>query len=314
MPVKAFNYLIRVLCIVFFCSCHEPAVTIKETKLLVNYPSGSALSFLDGRIYLVGDDAPGLLLMDEQLKIVGNIELVKASEKRIPKEVKQDLEAMAIVHSRNIASLLLIGSGSTEQRNVCRLITPGTPLPQTYDLCGFYNRIKDAGIKSLNIEGAAGIPGGMVLASRGNKSFPVNYLVFTGKYFFKNPDSADFKLTRAGTNGDTAFFNGISGLEYAPGSDKLLLTISTENTYNSYTDGSIGKSYLWIINDITTRKRFTHINPDRIIDLEKEDPQFKGHKIESVCLIKETRKDMELLLAADDDKGQTLLFKILVRK
>ena len=61
-------------------------------------------------------------------------------------------------------------------------------------------------------------------------------------------------------------------------------------------------------------KDLPHINPDRIIDLEKEDPRFKGHKIESVCILKETRRDLELVLAADDDKGQTLLFRMVVKK
>lgn len=314
MPVKAFNYLLRVLCIAFVCSCRDEELTIKETKVLANYPSGSALSFLDGRLYLVGDDAPNLVVMDADLKIISSLKLVETTEKRIPKKIKQDLEAMAIVHFKNIASLLLIGSGSTEQRIFCQVITPGAPVPETYGLGGFYKRIKEAGIKDVNIEGATAIPGGVLLASRGNKSFPWNYLLFTDKFFFKNPDSVDFKLVRAGANNDTTFFNGISGLEYAAGSDKLLLTVSTENTYNSYTDGSIGKSYLWIINDISTRRRFTHINPDRIIDLEKEDERFKGHKIESVCILKETRKDMELVLAADDDKGETLLFKVVVKK
>ena len=313
MPMKAFKYLCQVLCLAFLCSCNGIEPVLKQTNLLADYPSGSALSFMDGRLYLAGDDAPALLMMDEQFNVLSSTVLVETSEKRIPKKVKQDLEAMAIIRSKNIASLLLMGSGSTEQRRFCQLITPGYRR-ELYDLGGFYRRLKESGIKDVNIEGATAIPGGVVLASRGNKSFPWNYLVFTDKFFFKDPDSAAFRLARAGANTDTAFFNGISGLEYAAGSDKLLLTVSTENTYNSYTDGSIGKSYLWIINDITTRKRFTHINPDRIIDLEKVDHRFKGHKIESVCILKETRKDLELVLAADDDNGQTLLFKVVIKK
>jgi hypothetical protein len=289
-------------------------LTIKEIKLLADYPSGSALTFLNDSLYLVGDDAPWLLVMDAHLNVIHRSVLVETAEKRIPKNLKQDLEAMAVISLRQTKSLLLMGSGSTGQRMFCNLLTPGSKEMNVYDLRSFCRRIQDAGIKDVNIEGVAAIPGGLVLASRGNKSFPRNYLVFTDQFFFKDPDSVDFKLVQAGSNTDTAFFNGISGLEYAAGSDKLLVTVSTENTYNSYTDGSIGKSFLWIINDITTRKRFTHVNPDRIIDLEKEDARFKGHKIESVCILSENRKEMELVLAADDDNGQTLLFKVQVRK
>lgn len=314
MNVKAFP---RVPCLFFlllFISCRDAAVNLKEIKLLSAYPSGSALAYLNGRIYLAGDDAPELLVLDNQLNSIDSMPLVETTEKRISKKIKQDLEAMAVIQNRDGDLILLVGSGSTAARNFCQVFTPGSRMKQAYDLGNFYARLKDGGIQEVNIEGAATIPGGMVLASRGNKSFPRNHLVFTDKLFFTNPDSAAFRLVRAGTNSDTAFFNGISGVEYAAGSDKLLLTVSTENTYNSYSDGSIGKSYLWIINDITTRKRLTHINPDRIIDLEKEDPRFKGHKIESVCITRETRKELELVLAADDDKGETLLFKVVVKK
>ena len=50
---------------------------------------------------------------------------------------------------------------------------------------------------------------------------------------------------------DTASFKGISGLCYAKESDQLIMTVSTEDTRNSYDDGAIGKSYLWIINNIS---------------------------------------------------------------
>lgn len=314
MPVKITPGFPVLFFLLMLVSCQKQIVRVQEIKSLPDYPSGSALSFLNGRIYLMGDDAPQLLTLDEQFNITDSTMMVDTPEKRISKKIKQDLEAMAAIQRKDSVFLLLVGSGSTAARNFCQVFTPGNKKQQTYDLGTFYTRLKEEGIKEVNIEGAASIPGGLVLASRGNKSFPWNHLVFTDKDFFLHPDSAAFRLVRAGTNSDTAVFNGISGAEYAAGSDKLLLTVSTENTYNSYSDGSIGKSYLWIINDITTRKRLTHLNPDRIIDLEKEDPRFKGHKIESVCIIKETRKDFELVLAADDDEGETLLFRIVVKK
>jgi hypothetical protein len=56
------------------------------------------------------------------------------------------------------------------------------------------------------------------------------------------------------------------------------------------------------------------VNPDRMIDLEKMDQRFKGHKIESVCIIRENKKEMQLALVADDDKGTSLLFKVDLKK
>ncbi len=296
-------------------SCDQKEGLLQRTELLVNYPSGSALSFLDNRLYLVGDDAPSILVMDEAFATKGKIRISEISSPRIPKKSKQDMEGMAVLRTGKNVSLLLVGSGSLAPfRNFCQVITPGSNYKSTYDLGKFYRRLGLEGITQVNIEGAAAIPGGVALASRGSKGFPWNHLVFTGNDFYRYPDSAAFNIVRVGTNTDTAVFNGISGLEYAAASDKLLMTVSTENTYNSYSDGSIGKSYLWIINDISTRKKISYINPDRIIDLEQLDQRFAGHKIESVCIIRETRQEWFLVLAADDDKGQTLLFKLQLKK
>jgi hypothetical protein len=298
-----------------FISCTRRQAVLEQLNLLTDYPSGSALAFMDSRLYLVGDDAPTILVMDEQLAVKGKIRIAENKETRVPKKIKQDLEAMAVIRSGKSSSMLLIGSGSlAPYRNFCQVISPGSIYKSTYDLGKFYSRLRDEGIREVNIEGAASIPGGIVLASRGNKGFPRNHLVITGPSFYKQPDSASITVSRVGTNSDTAIFNGISGLEYAAGSDKLLMTVSTENTYNSFSDGAIGKSYLWIINDFSTRKRISHINPDRVIDLEQLDTRFAGHKIESVCILKETRKELLLVLAADDDKGQTLLFKLRLKK
>ena len=54
------------------------------------------------------------------------------------------------------------------------------------------------------------------------------------------------------------------------------------------------------------------MNPDRIIDLEDTDSRFSGHKIESVCIISENSKEKILILTADDDKGGTVLFRLVV--
>jgi hypothetical protein len=106
----------------------------------------------------------------------------------------------------------------------------------------------------------------------------------------------------------------VSGLEYSVASDRLLLTVSTENTFNTMDDGAIGKSYLWIINNISTKKNMVAVNPDKVIDLEEMDLRFKGHKIESVCIIWENKKEMQLALVADDDKGSSILFKVDLKK
>ena len=309
----AFFYLLTVAAIV--CSCNNAATAIKRIKRLQEYSSGSALGYLNEQLYLMGDDAANLLVMGTNFNVIDSIRILDNSEKRIAKSVKPDIESIAVFPYQNKTVFLLMGSGSKQPyRNFCWVITPDGKQKERYDLSAFYRRLSEDGIKNINIEGSAAIPGGIVLANRGNKSFRRNHLIFTKNDFFKNQDSTDITIMVAGTNSDTAIFNGISGAEYASGSDKLIVTVSTENTYNSYSDGAIGKSYLWIFNDICSRKRFTHINPDRIIDLEKTDSRFKGHKIETVCVISETRRIIKLVLAADDDNGETMLFELWIKK
>ena len=93
------------------------------------------------------------------------------------------------------------------------------------------------------------------------------------------------------------------------------MTVSTENTFSSHEDGAIGKSYLWIINDISNKRRLAAINPDIQIDLESIDERFKGHKVESACIMSENRNEMVIAIVADDDRGTSLLFKVkLVKK
>jgi len=299
--------------VLFGCN-NEPGMILKETKV-IPYPSASAMICFNDRIFVIGDDATYLLILDKGLNITDSIGVFNSTEKRIPKNIKSDLESITLVNDNKKSFLLAIGSGSLDPyRNTCILIDPVTYQANVVSLDSFYKRIKEAGIKDLNIEGAAAIPGGILLASRGNKAFAKNHLVFTSGDFWKNQDSAEIRVIKTGVNNDTSVFNGISGLEYSKKSDRLLLTVSTENTYNTHSDGVIGKSYLWIINDITSKRRFSAVNPNRIIDLEEVDQRFRGQKIESVCIITETRKQMELLLVSDDDRGGSSLFRVLVEK
>jgi hypothetical protein len=297
-----------------FSGCHAD-FTLHYSKTLDDYPSGSGMVYLNGDIYLVGDDAHDLLVTDTAFKVVDSIRLFDTDQYRISKELKEDMEAAAVVWINKSPQILLLGSGSlAPYRNCGWLIDPSTKQKTQLDLRTFYDRLRKEGIEALNIEGVTSVQGGILLASRGNKSFPANHLVFTTNGFWNKQDSAFIKIIKAGTNSDTASFKGISGLEYSKMSDRLLITVSTENTASSVGDGTIGKSYLWMIDNISSKKNMTAVNPNRIIDLEALDERFTGHKIESVCIISESKSEMELALVADDDKGTSILFKLTLKK
>jgi hypothetical protein len=299
----------------FLCAGCRPDFIFNNTITLNNYPSGSGITYLNNRIYLIGDDAGYLLITDTAFKIIDSIKLIESVQKRIPKELKPDLEGAALVSVNKQPKILLVGSGSLKPyRNSGWLINPFNKEKRELDLNTFYNRIRNGGIDALNIEGVATISRGIVLASRGNKSFPANYLIFTSDGFWDSQDSVEIKKCKVGINTDSASFQGVSGLEYSKASDQLLLTVSTENTNNTTDDGAIGKSFLWIINNISAKKNMMALNPNKIIDLEALDKRFKGHKIESVCIATEDRKKMQLVLVADDDKGTSIFFNVTIDK
>ena len=306
---------------IFFCwtlflvfTCCKKSSRIEKVVELKDYSSGSGIAYYRDKVYLIGDDMNYILVADTALNKLDTITLQPGSG-RISKSIKQDLEGLSVLRTKGFSSLLLVGSGSVfpyrskgwilDLRNKTRLMI---------DLEPFYKRMQLNGVKEINVEGLTWIPGGMVLANRGNKSNPKNYLVFTTSDFWTNPERPDIRVMKLGANTDTSSFSGVSGLEYSYKSDCLILTVSTENTYSTQSDGSIGKSYLWIIENISAKKRLAAINPNRIIDLETVDQRFRGHKIESVCIISETKSTYNLVLVADDDKGTSVLFKLALQK
>lgn len=301
-------------CLVFFLfSCNEKVV-LTDTIELAGFPSGSGIEYKRGTFYLCGDDATHLLLLDSMFKIIDSISLSFYSGKRIPKNSKPDAEAATFIFGDRF-HLLLAGSGSlSPHRNSVFIIETNIKQVTAFSVDTFYKRLKNYAVSQINIEGAASTPWGMILSNRGNKSFPKNQLIITSNNFWKNQADASIKIISIGNNIDTNAFQGISGLCYSGISDRLLITVSTEDTYNTREDGAIGKSYLWIINDVSAKQKFSAINPNSIIDLSVIDKKLINQKIESVCIIAETNKKLVLGLTADNDDGKTMLFKIIVQK
>ena len=307
------NRLFAILIIVFLSASCGSNNLLKEVKKLDHYPSASAIEYFNNQFYVIGDDATNLIILDSNLNAIDSINLYPFSENyRTPKNIKADLEAITLTKENK---LLLLGSGSSSPyRNAGWIIDPISQQKDSIRLDTFYHRLKLNGIKELNIEGICSIPGSIILTSRGSKGYPKNYLILTSPDFWKKQSNASITVILTGSNTDSALFKGVSGLAYAKQSDRLIMTVSTEDTRNSMDDGAIGKSYLWIVKNISSKKRWKAINPDQVIDLEAIDPKFKSQKIESVCVRKETKNFLHLVLAADNDDGSSSLFNLIVEK
>lgn len=305
------RYFIFLFTITLFFSCGNKTL-LEEVKILPSYPSSSGIEYFNNQYFIIGDDAKNLLILDSNLTKVDSIPMYPFSEQRIPKSVKADLESIGITKDNK---LLILGSGSLSPfRNTGWLISPNKKEKEFIHLDTFYHRLLLYGIKEINIEGFCSLSEGILLSNRGNKGYPKNHLIITNEKFWRNQTNTPISTISIGINKDSSKFSGISGITYSSKSDRLLLTVSTEDTKNNIDDGAIGKSYIWIIKNFTSKRKWKAINPDIMIDLEAIDPRFKGQKIESICITKETTNFLQLVLVADNDNGSSTLFKIVLEK
>ena len=304
------SYCLFISLLLFSCSNESNMSDVQIKKL--DYPSASAIEYFDEKLYVMGDDATNLLVLDTSLNIIDSIPLLSYPEKRIPKDIKPDLEASAL----NADNLFLFGSGSlSPHRNFVWRLNLKTKDNDSINLEPLFLKIKELRIEQINIEGACFVSGKLILVNRGNRGYPYNHFVITDEKFWTNDDNSfQISIIPFEVQKDTASFKGISGLCYAKESDQLIMTVSTEDTRNSYDDGAIGKSYLWIINNISEKKLSKGLKPDKIIDLEEIEPRFKKQKVESAAVIGETNELINLVLVVDNDDGSSTIFKLSIKK
>jgi hypothetical protein len=304
-----------IILVIVLASCGKGNVVKTGQVQLPGYPSASGAEFFRDKIYIIGDDAQKVLVLDSNLAAIDSVTLTSYPGRKIPKDIKPDLESMALVKVRGTWKIFIAGSGSLAPfRNCAWIVDPMDKSIDSIRLDTFYHRLKANGLTELNVEGAVSTPGFFILSNRGHLEFRKNHLIFTSHRFWEQQMQSPVTLVRMGTNADSSEFAGISGLAYAQKSDALVMTVSTEATSSTFEDGAIGKSYLWIVKNISAKKGWKAINPDRVIDLGKVDASFKGQKIESVTITKETKKFMHLVLVADNDNGSSAIFRIVVEK
>ena len=260
-----------VLFLFYSCSSKETSSDVQIKKL--DYPSASSIEYFDKKLYVMGDDATILLVLDTNLNLIDSIPFLTYPGKRIPKDIKPDLEASVL----NTDNLFLFGSGSlSPHRNSGWKYNLRTKVKDSISLEPLYLKIKEKGIEQINIEGACLVPGKLILVNRGNKDYRYNHFIITDQQSLTADSSFQVSIIPFEIQKDTASFKGISGLCYVKESDQLIMTVSMEDTRNSYTDGAIGKSYLWIINSFSNKLNSKTIGADKIIDLEEIDPRFKN--------------------------------------
>lgn len=292
-------------------------LTLTDFKELSTFPSGSGIEYYDEKVFLVGDDAKEVLVMNKRWKELQRIPLFESTEARIPKKIKSDLEATTVIVVNGIPRLLILGSGSREEhRNKAILLDLDEYRKEEFDMTVFFDRIKAAGITDLNIESAATLAEGhIIMGNRGHKKNPDNHLIITKNTFWKHQADAELEILPIKFPGkDNKFKNaGISGLTYSALNDWLIFTASTEDTNNAVDDGAIGDSYLGIIENASRKIGRKDMKVNEIITLRESEKSLKGYKIESVCVQSEKTGRLKLQLVADNDDGVSCLFKVRLK-
>lgn len=310
--VKLHIYRLLAFLIVLTTANKARAQNIKLLKstYFPHYSSASSLAFHHNRLYVIGDDAPLMLVVNKKHKIKDSLRLFKGNSQRLDKGTKPDLEAAALLQKENETFLFAFGSQSGGARNIVLRLTLDNNAKR--DLKHFSNTLKAEGIAIPNIEGAAVVGDRMVLSNRANISQKWNHLIIAPIDEEKGFTSQRPKVIALQLPPSKEVI-GISGLEYLAEKDLMLFTASTELTRNAFEDGEIGDSYIGYIQNFSQQLKQSTIKIDTLINLTPVLKQKDLQKIESVAVEKVRGNAITLHLASDNDDGSSYLFRMRLK-
>jgi hypothetical protein len=289
-------------------------IKLLDFKEIKDFPSGSGIEYYLEKVYVVGDDAKEVLVLNKTWKKLAVIPLFTSDETRIPKKTKPDLEATAIVEVNGIPRLLILGSGSKEPRNKAVLVNLDNNHTEETDITVFYDRLKNCGFGDINIESATLVLGKLIIGNRGNKSKPDNHVIVTDVDFYKHQGEAQISPVKIEFPDGFKEPIGLSGMTFSHLNDWIIATFSTEDTDNAIDDGAIGDSYLAIIENASSKILRKRMKVNQLINIGKAVESLQGYKMESVCVQSEKDGSLKLQLVADNDDGVSCLFKVRLKE
>jgi hypothetical protein len=275
---------------------------------ILNFPSGSAIEKHNDFIYLIGDDATEVLILNFDFSVFSKISISNYKGDRIPKPLKHDFEMATIIDNE----LLILGSGSlsTQRENLVKINLDDHKI-ESINLSNSFNFLRNQEIApEINLEALTFIHNKLWLFNRANL-LQKNTLLIVNISFLKNERFEFQKITIK----DYFIKNirlGISGATYCEENNLLFVTLSAENTENAYDDGEILGSAIGISKNPIKQLSFECFEFDKIIILADYFPIFAHQKIESICVISVVKNTYHLLLVADNDNGNSELFELLL--
>ena len=290
-------------------------IELLTSLYLPDFPSGSAINYREGKLYLVGDDANTILILDQDYHVVDSKQIFDYPEKRMPKPMKADLESSTLVHLDGRDYLMTVGSGATRQRERMLMIpfsasTLDVAHMRVIDIEDFIHQLKRKGIPEINLEGMTVIGSSLAFSNRSNRQNSINHVIFTGMNFWIQHQPPALNISTIQIPASTDSYPGISDLCYVSQTDTLLVAFSTELTDNAYDDGAIGDSYLGWIHQISQKLQNPTLPIDQLHNLRDADPDFKNQKIEGLCVESIHNEFLLLHMISDDDQGHSKLFNV----
>ena len=272
------------------------------SSTVVDFPAASGIEFYRDTLYVFGDNVARLFLLTPDHQPLGSFRFGEGDAAVLPKEVKPDIESAMLVEAQGRATLVGVGSMSGVHRWQVFEHTLGS---DTVTQTAFFTKeTRFPGIAEINVEGSTAVGKDVLFCNRANLSTRKNHLLLWNR----NADLVVKEIPLPEMNG----VPGMSGLYYVREKDLLFFTASEEATSSAYADGAIGDSYLGWIRNFSTVWKKGRLVPDGFLTLADFNKAFTRQKIESVCMESFSGRTYRLHLAADNDDGKTVLFKINV--
>ena len=108
------NLLFVTILLVFFISlsCFQntkKTFSLLESTTISSFPSASAVEFYNNKLYVFGDDAAHLLILDTNFNVIEKIFYADSISQRISPDVKPDIESTTIKKENGRSFLYAVG-------------------------------------------------------------------------------------------------------------------------------------------------------------------------------------------------------------
>ncbi|WP_044100263.1 DUF6929 family protein [Acinetobacter pittii] len=298
--------------------------TVKILEKFV-FAQDSVISALSGvacvgdEVYFVGDNLPYLLRINRaqnmaDATVFEKIPLFDPSEQiplsALSKKQKPDFEALTSISWDGQSQLLVMGSGSTDNRKRALLYNPANYQVRTFldvvDYDFLQHQIELTGGADLNIEAICSDHRYLYIFQRGNINLHHGVLVFdliqiqAGKSL-ANALVHSLKLSLAELDGSAS---GISDACFLVDKNLIVATAAVEQTLNTYDDGAVLGSFILVFSP-DGKALAAHL-------IQDAKGQTLPIKVEGITWF-ESRSDGEVfLLVTDSDGGDSEILKVLL--